>query len=307
MVRVFVVGGTGFVGRALLSGLRERGYEVFALARSRSRIAVLPEGVKPVLGDPLRPGSWQEEAAACEVGINLCGANIFRRWDEEYKRLIRDSRVLSTRMLGEALAGGQGRVLVNASAVGYYGETGEEEVTEEHPPGRDFLARVCVDWEREALGFQEKGLRVAVARFGIVLGAGGGALLRMLPAFRLGLGGPIGSGQQWFPWVHLADVVSGLIFLAEEEKARGPFNLVAPGIVRQREFARELGRVLRRPAFLPVPVWALRLIFGEVARVLATGCRAVPRRLLALGFKFAFPDLRPALQDLLRPGKGGRI
>ncbi len=295
------------MGRALLRALLERGYEVRALVRSRRRIAVLPEGVKPVLGDPLRPGSWQEEAAACRIGFNLVGATIFRRWNESYKQLIRDSRVLSTRMLGEALAGGEGRVLVNASAVGYYGETGEEEITEECPPGKDFLARVCVDWEREALEFQKKGLRVAVARFGIILGVEGGALLKMLPVFRLGLGGAIGSGRQWFPWVHLADAVSGLIFLAEKSEAEGPFNLVAPGIVRHKEFARELGRVLKRPAFLPTPVWGLRLIFGEVAQVLASGCRAVPRKLLALGFRFAFPYLRQALEDLLRKKHGGRL
>jgi len=305
MERVFVVGGTGFIGRALLSELLRSGYEVWALARNKARIAVLPEGVRPVLGDPLRPGPWQEEAAECTVGFNLVGASIFRRWSPEYKQLLWDSRILSTRLLGEALSQGAGRVLVNASAVGYYGNTGEEPVEEDHPPGEDFLARLCVAWEKEALSFEKRGLRVAVARFGIVLGADGGALLTMLPAFRLGLGGPLGSGHQWFPWVHRADVVAALIFLARNAEARGPFNVVAPGIVRQREFARELARVLRRPAFLPTPVWGLRLLFGEVAGVLTASCRAVPKKLLALGFRFAFPELTAALKNILRKEKGG--
>ncbi|MBX6423989.1 TIGR01777 family oxidoreductase [Thermosulfurimonas sp. F29] len=305
MVRVFVVGGTGFIGRALLSRLVKAGYEVWALVRSKARIAVLPEGVRPVPGDPLQPGPWQEEAARCAVGFNLAGASIFRRWSKEYKQLLRDSRILSTRLLGEALSRGEGRVLVNASAVGYYGDTGEITVEEDHPPGKDFLARLCVDWEKAALSFEKQGLRVAVARFGIVLGPDGGALLSMLPVFRLGLGGPIGSGRQWFPWIHRADVAAALVFLAETPGARGPFNLVAPEPVRQREFARELARVLRRPAFLPAPLWGLRLVFGEVAGVLAESCRAVPRRLLSLGFRFSFPKLRPALENILHK-KGGQ-
>lgn len=302
MKRVFVLGGTGFIGRHLLRALKERGYEVYALVRSRSRIALLPPGVRPVPGDPLRPGDWQREAASCEAGINLAGANIFRRWNEEYKRLLRESRILSTRFLGEALP--EGATLINASAVGYYGDCGEEEVAEDHPPGQDFLARLCTDWEREALALENKGCRVAISRFGIVLGNDGGALLKMLPAFRLGLGGPIGNGQQWFPWIHIADVVSGLIFLLDNPEARGPFNFVAPEAVRQRDFARMLGKVLHRPALIPAPVRLLRLVFGEVASVLTAGCRARPRRLLDLGYTFLFPGLKEALENLLQ--KGGK-
>ncbi len=299
MAKIFVVGGTGFIGRYLLRELLAKGHEVWALVRSRQKIALLPQKVIPVPGDACVPGEWQEKAAACEVGINLAGVNIFKRWNEEYKKLIRDSRVVSTQLLGEALSGGEGQVLVNASAVGYYGDTGEEEVTEEHPPGNDFLAKTCVAWEKAALGFQEKGLRVCVGRIGIVLGPDGGALLRMLPAFRLGLGGPIGNGRQWFPWIHIQDLVAAFRFLAEEEKASGAFNLVSPGIVRQREFARILGKVLRRPAVLPLPVQMLKLLFGEVGSVLTASCRARPTRLLNLGFRFRYPELEEALRDLL--------
>ncbi|QJA06991.1 TIGR01777 family protein [Thermosulfurimonas marina] len=298
MKRVFVAGGTGFIGGHLLRALVEKGLEVRALVRSRAKVARLPQGVRAVLGDPLRPGPWQEEAATCEVAFNLTGANIFRRWDEEYKRLIRDSRVLSSRLLAETLP--PGGTLVNASAVGYYGDTGEEEVDEDHPPGEDFLARVCREWEEAAFSGELRGLRVVVGRFGVVLGPDGGALLKMLPAFRLGFGGPIGDGRQWFPWIHVRDLVEALLFLAERPEARGPFNLVAPEVVRQRDFARTLGRVLRRPAFLPTPRWALRLLFGEVAQVLTASCRARPRRLLDLGFRFRFPRLFEALEDLLR-------
>ncbi|RUM88048.1 MAG: TIGR01777 family protein [Thermodesulfatator sp.] len=298
MKRVFVAGGTGFVGGHLLRALVKRGFEVRALVRSRTKVARLPEGARAVLGDPLRPGPWQEEAAACEIAINLTGASIFRRWNEEYKRLLRDSRVLSTRFLVESLP--PGAVLVNASAIGYYGDTGEEEVDEDHPPGEDFLARLCKEWEETAFSGEARGLRVAVGRIGVVLGCDGGALLQMLPAFRLGLGGPIGDGRQWFSWIHVEDLVEALIFLAEKPEARGPFNLVAPEAVRQKEFARLLGRILRRPAFLPTPSFVLRLLFGEVARVLTASCRVRPRRLLELGFRFRYPRLREALEDLLR-------
>jgi len=302
--KVFVVGGTGFIGRHLVGALVEQGYEVWALVRSRKRIARLSEKVRPVLGDACVPGQWQEEASKCEIGINLAGANIFHRWNEGYKRLILESRVLSTRFLAEALIGGEGRVLFNASAVGYYGDTGEESVDETYPPGKDFLARVCVEWEAEALKWQRRGFRVCVGRFGTVLGPDGGALLKMLPAFKLGLGGPIGNGRQWFPWIHVKDLVSAIIFLVRREETSGPFNLVAPGAVRQKEFARTLGRVLRRPALLPLPVKLLKLILGEVGTVLSTSCRASPKKLLESGFEFSYPHLEEALRDLLAK-KGG--
>jgi len=297
--RVFVVGATGFIGRHLVEALLEEGYEVWALVRSPYKIMCLPEKVRPVLGEAHKPGPWQEEASKCEIGINLAGASIFHRWTEEYKRLILDSRVLSTRFLGEALVQGRGQVFFSASAIGYYGDTGEEEVDETYPPGKDFLAQVCVSWEAEALKWQSQGLRVCVGRLGIVLGPDGGALRRMLPAFKLGLGGPLGNGHQWFPWIHMKDVVSAIIFLIRHEKASGPFNIVAPEVVRQKEFVRTLGRLLRRPAVIPLSVRLLKLFFGELAEALTTSCKAQPQNLLALGFKFAYPHLEKALKDLL--------
>ncbi len=297
MRRVFVAGGTGFVGRYLLRGLVREGYEVYALVRKKSKLRFLPEGVRPVMGDPLEPGKWMEVASRCHMGINLAGANIFRRWTRAYKELLLNSRVLSTRNLGQALS--PGSVLLNASAVGYYGDCGEEEVSEKHPAGEDFLASLCVQWEKEALNFSTKGIRVVIARFGIVLGKGG-ALQKMLLPFRLGLGGSIGRGLQWFSWIHIEDLISALIFLGEKSGAEGPFNLVSPDPVRQMEFARTLARVLKRPAFLPLPKSLLRLLFGEVASVLTSSCRAIPTRLLELDFKFRFPELTPALEDILR-------
>lgn len=296
MKRVFVAGGTGFVGRYLLGDLVREGYEVYALVRKKSKLRFLPEGVRPVMGNPLEPGEWMEVASRCHMAINLTGANIFRRWTRAYKELLLKSRTLSTRNLGQALS--PGSVLINASAVGYYGDCGEEEVTEKHPAGEDFLARLCVQWEKEALNFSTKGIRVVIARFGIVLGKGG-ALQKMLLPFSLGLGGPIGRGLQWFSWIHIEDLISALIFLGEKSEVEGPFNLVSPNPVRQGEFARTLARVLKRPVFLPLPKSFLRLLFGEVASVLTSSCRVIPTRLLELGFKFRFPELTPALENIL--------
>ncbi len=298
MKRIFVAGATGFIGSLLVKELAKQGYEVHALVRGLKKARNLPPGVHPVFGDAMLPGTWQEEASLCQVGINLVGVSIFRRWTKPYREIILASRLTSTRLLGEALSQGKGRVLINASAVGFYGDRGEEEVLEGHPPGSDFLARVCQRWEEEAFKFKDR-LRVVTLRQGVVLGKGGGALSKMLLAFRLGLGGPMGSGKQWFSWIHIADEIRAIIFLMEREHLNGPFNLVAPYPIRQREFARILGKVLHRPAFLPLPSWALKLAFGEAGTILLQSCRAKPMRLLEAGFSFLYPDARAALESLV--------
>ncbi|NPA48992.1 MAG: TIGR01777 family protein [Thermodesulfobacteria bacterium] len=298
-MRVFVAGGTGFVGPHLIREFLAEGYEVKALVRHPDRIARLPEGAEPVSGDPLKPGPWQEICASSQIVVNLVGANIFSRWTPAYKRLIRETRVYATRQIVSCL--GKGAVLLNASAVGFYGaDRGEEEVTESSGPGNDFLARVCQEWEREALAGERRGARVCLMRFGIVLGPDGGALKKMLLPFKLGLGGPLGSGKQWFPWIHIKDLCRAAVFLAQKETLAGPFNFVAPGIVRQKEFVKALGRVLRRPAILPVPAFVLRLVFGELADLFLGGVKARPARLLEAGFRFQFPEIESALEDLLR-------
>ena len=297
--KVFVAGGTGFIGPYIIEEFLTRGFEVNVLVRHPSRKDRLPSGARPLLGDPLRPGPWQEVCFSSQVVINLVGANIFSRWTPAYKRLIRETRVQATKQIVVALR--EGAVLLNASAVGFYGaDRGEEEVTEEASPGKDFLAEVCQAWEREALEGEKRGARVCLMRFGIVLGRDGGALKKMLLPFRLGLGGPLGSGNQWFPWIHIKDLCRAASFLAENSTLFGPFNFVSPGIVRQKEFVKALARVLRRPAIFPVPGFILKLFFGELAALFLGGVKARPQRLLEHKFRFQFPEIEEALKDLLK-------
>jgi uncharacterized protein len=298
-MKVLVTGGSGFVGTALCHGLLAAGHQVTVLTRSPEAARRLAEGVRPLVGDPTQPGAWQDGAATHQGFINLAGASIFGRWTEDYKALLRNSRVLTTRNLVEAMARAEGpSVLVSASAVGYYGFKGDEELDEASPPGEDFLARMAIAWEAEAEAASRLDARVVRTRFGIVLGKGGGALSQMLPIFKLGLGGPMGSGKQWFSWIHLADLVSALIFCLESG-IRGSANCTAPQPVTNREFAKALGRAIHRPAFLTAPGFAIKLRLGEFGSVLLEGQRVLPGALLAAGFQFQFPTIDQALKDIL--------
>jgi uncharacterized protein (TIGR01777 family) len=306
-MRVFLTGGTGLVGTRLIKRLRERGDEVVLLTR-RPAVARDKLGDGTVVeGDPTQPGPWMDAVADCDAVINLAGENIFgRRWSDDFKKTLLDSRVRSTENVVQALArhpkapGGASKVLVNASAVGYYGPRGDEEINEDAPPGDDFLAHVCVEWEKAARGAEAAGARVALMRIGVVLDREGGALAALLTPFKMGVGGPAGSGRQWMPWIHHADVVGLLLFAMDNAGARGPINTTAPHPVTNREFSKALGRALHRPAFLPVPGFALRLRFGEVAGVILTGQRVVPREALKLGYAFQFPTVDAALADILK-------
>ena len=300
-MKVLVTGGSGFVGTTLCARLVAQGHAVTVLTRSERGAKRLPAGVQACVGDPTAPGDWQQEAAQCDALVNLAGASIFSRWSSEYKALIRASRIDTTRNLVEAISRRQGDdppVLVSASAVGYYGPRGDEELSEQSPPGEDFLAGVCREWEAEAQAATRFGARVVCARFGIVLGRGGGALGQMLPLFKLGLGGPLGGGRQWFSWVHQADLVEALLFCLTKQMS-GAANCCAPAPVRNREFTRTLGRVLGRPAILPAPGFAVRLAMGEMGSVVLTGQRVIPQALSRAGFSFQFPELEGALRDLL--------
>lgn len=301
-MEVFVTGGSGFVGRSLCQGLLRKGHGVTVLSRSAGAAGRLPPGVKTCLGDPTSPGPWQEEAARCQGFVNLAGASIFERWTPEYKRLILESRLESTRNLVRAMGRRQASepaVLLSASAVGYYGFHGDEELDESAPAGNDFLAQVCRQWEAQANQAQDLGARVVRTRFGIVLGDKGGALGKMLPIFRLGLGGVLGSGNQWFSWIHQQDLVAALTWCLEKPEASGAVNCTAPRPVTNRDMAKALGRALRRPSFWPVPGFAVELALGEFGSVLTQGQRVLPRRLTAMGFGFAFPTVEQALADLL--------
>jgi uncharacterized protein (TIGR01777 family) len=306
-MRVFVTGGTGLIGTRLIKRLRERGDEVALLTRRPDAIRDQFAGCAVIEGDPMTAGAWTDAVADCDAVVNLAGENIFaKRWNEDFKRLLMDSRLKTTENVVAALArkprtsAGAAKVLVNASAVGYYGPHGDEELDENSPPGDDLLARVCVAWEKSALTAQDAGVRVVLLRIGVVLDSGGGALATMLTPFKLGLGGPVGSGKQWMAWVHGADVAGLVLFALDNAAAEGPINAAAPNPVTNRDFTKALGRALHRPTFMPVPGFMMRLRFGGVAEVIVEGQRVLPKRALELGYQFQFPTLDAALADILK-------
>jgi len=252
--------------------------------------------VEVVIADGRRPGPWQEHVSRSGLVVNLAGASIFSRWTSSRKRLIAESRLLTTMNIVESLQAGT--VFFSTSAVGYYGFRGDEEIYEDDTPGTDFLAGICRQWEGEAVKAEAKGVRVLVTRFGIVLGKGG-ALAKMLPPFRLGLGGRLGSGDQWFSWIHMEDLTGALKFLLADEKASGPYNFTSPQPVRNRDLAASLGRVLHRPAFLPAPGIAIHLAMGELGNVVLRGQRVLPARLQEAGYTFRYPGIDEALSAAL--------
>jgi uncharacterized protein len=306
-MRVFVTGGTGLIGTRLIRQLRERGDEVLLLTR-RPAAATDRFGreVEVVEGDPMQAGPWMEAIGRCDGVINLAGENVFnRRWNQRFKQLVRDSRMQATEHVVQALAknphrdGGEPKVLVNASAIGYYGAHADEELTEASPPAEDYMAQLCVDWEKAALAAQAHGVRVVTVRVGIVLDREGGALAKLLTPFKLFAGGPVGSGKQWMSWIHHADMVGLFLFGLDNPQASGALNGTAPNPVTNREFSRTLGRVLHRPSCFWTPRLMLRLALGEVADVVATGQRVLPQAPLALGYCYRFPPLEDALRDIL--------
>jgi uncharacterized protein (TIGR01777 family) len=301
-MKVFITGGTGFVGSAVVEALLGRDYEVTILTRSAPRGQLRTGRVAYVEGDPRQGGKWQERVAEHDGVINLAGASIFCRWTSANKRAIRESRIETTKNLVEGLSGRKGRetVLINASGTGYYGFREEDGVGENASAGRDFLAVLSQEWETEAQKAAEYGVRVALCRLGVVLGRNGGALNKMAPAFRAGLGSSLGRGAQWFSWIHEKDLANIFLFLLSRRDASGPVNCTAPHPVRNRELTSALGRALRRPTFLPsLPAPLLKIGLGEFAQVFLEGQCAVPARLLNLGFDFRFPTLDKALADLL--------
>ena len=299
-MKIVVTGGTGFVGRAVCKRLLERGCQVTAVGSRRSADILDHRHYKYIAADTTRHGPWQEVSAAADAVVNLTGRTIFKRWTQRYKQLLHDSRILTTRNLVDALVPSRGTRLLSTSAIGYYGAAGEQILVESSPPGDDFLARLSVEWEAEALKAQAKGLQAAVMRFGVVLGRGGeGALAKMLPVFRLGAGGPLGNGRQWFSWIHLEDLVAAVIFLLTNPTAAGAYNFCAPQPVRNRELAAALGKILNRPAIIPAPAMALKLVLGEFSQTLLSSQRVVPARLERAGFEFRFATLESALDDLV--------
>jgi uncharacterized protein (TIGR01777 family) len=297
-MRVAVTGATGTIGRALVRELSERGDEVTALSRDPERARSLLDVEAVEWAEPKSQPPPVEALRGRDAVVHLLGEAVAQRWSEEAKREIRDSRVLATRNLVTGLRDldDRPRVLVSQSAAGWYGHRGDERLTEDAPAGGDFLAEVVVDWEAEARKAEDLGMRVALTRTGVVLSESGGALDRMLPPFKLGVGGPVAGGDQYVPWVHVDDVAGALLFALDTEAASGPINVAAPEPATNRELSKALGRVLRRPAVVPVPGFALRILYGEMASIVTTGVRMVPRRLEDLGYAFRRPDLDDALR-----------
>jgi uncharacterized protein (TIGR01777 family) len=297
-MRIFLTGATGLIGRALAASLAADGHEVVALSRGAAPEG-LPAGTKVVTGDPSVAGPWQEELARCDGCVNLAGEPVAGgRWTDERRKRIRDSRVLSTRNVASVVGAGGPGVLVNGSAIGYYGARGDEVIDETFPAGNDFLGHVALEWE-EATRAAARRARVVLVRTGIVLSPDGGALPKLVLPFKMLAGGPIGDGGFWQSWIHVADQVGILRLALEDPLAQGPVNATAPDPVRNRDLARSLGRVLRRPSLLVAPAFAVRAVLGEMAEVVLASQRVVPSRALALGYRFRWPSLEPALRDLL--------
>lgn len=298
-MKILVSGSHGLVGTALIKSLTEDGHDVVRLVREKLNV-----GKNEIEWHPDQDRIDAQRLEALDAIIHLAGESIASgRWTDEKKRSIRDSRVKGTRLLSTTLAqlSRPPAVFISASAIGYYGNRGDEVLTESSQPGNDFLSSVCVEWEEATRPAAEKGIRTIHARFGIILDTHGGALAQMLTPFRAGLGGRIGDGKQWMSWIALEDVVGGLKFLLDDSSARGPVNLVAPNPVTNAEFTRTLGRVLSRPTFFPIPAFGARLAFGEMADALLLSSQRVdPAVLEDKGFPFYWPTLEPALRHLLQ-------
>jgi uncharacterized protein len=305
-LRVTVTGATGLIGRALIAALQARQAQLTVLSRDPVRAAAM---LATGAGAPVETVRWEsmggpappQALAGRDAVVHLAGENVAQRWTPRVKEAIRESRVIGTRNLVAGLGHAQPRphTLLSGSAIGYYGPHGDEPLDEEASAGNDFLGQVCAAWEAEAGKASELGVRVTQVRTGVVLDPGGGALAKMLPAFRLGLGGPVAGGRQYMSWIHRDDLVAMMVAALDDERWVGPFNATSPEPVTNRDFSRALGRALRRPALLPVPGAVLRLRFGEMAEIVTTGARVVPAKPLVLGYQFRHAHLAGALRSAI--------
>ncbi len=298
-MKILITGGTGFVGSCLTNTLLQRGDEITVIGSSSAKNLESGSNLHFIQADTSKEGEWQNSVGGQDVIVNLTGRTIFNLWSASYKEKIYSSRVDTTRNIVTALPQETDIILLNTSAAGFYGDSGENERDESCPPGNDFLAEVCQDWEKEARAAEEKGARVAIMRFGVVLGKQGGAIATMKTPFKLGMGGSIGSGKQWFPWIHVDDLVAAILFLIDSSDLSGVFNFTAPDSVRQKEFARALGRAVNRPTFMPTPAFVMKSLLGEFGQTLLMGQKVIPKALQERGFVFKYPQLKDALQEIL--------
>jgi uncharacterized protein (TIGR01777 family) len=300
---IVLTGGTGLIGRRLYNAFRVRGERVTILTRNTDRAAkTFPDAERILLWAPGVAGEWRSALNGADAVVHLAAESIGgERWTEQYKKRILDSRVYGTREIVDAIEAAAVRpgVLVSASAVGFYGDTGDAVVDERSPAGGDFLAGVCVAWEREAVRAAETGTRVVMTRMGVVLADDGGALEKFITPFRMFAGGPIGSGEQWFPWVHIDDAVGIFLHAVDHPEVHGVLNAVSPGLLRNREFAAALGEALKRPARFSVPGFAIKLAIGGFGESILGGQRVLPMRTLASGYRFKYETIAKALSDLI--------
>ena len=300
-MKIVLSGATGFIGRHLVETLSREAHTLMVLTRHPSGRGGT-ESLKFETWDAKNLGAWVEQMEGADALINLSGESIAaRRWSPEQKKRIYASRIDAAKALVQALAKARQRpkVLINASAVGYYGNVEQGEVTESCGKGRGFLADTCDQWEKEARVAEIVGTRVVLARFGVVLEKEGGALQKMLPPFQFFMGGPLGSGRQWFPWIHREDAVRSLLFCLQTPSISGPVNVASPEPVRLKEFCTILGKVMNRPSWAPVPAFVLKILLGEMSEMLLTGQRALPKKLIEAGFEFRYPKLEGALSEIL--------
>lgn len=300
-MRIVITGGTGLIGRALSADLSSDQHDVIVLSRDPGSAPEMPPHVRLVAWDARSAAGWADLAEGADAIVNLAGASLNRRWTPRNKRIIRESRLNAGRAVVEAVeqAAQPPRVVIQASGTGGYGPRGDDVITEEADLGSGFLGRTAADWEASTEPVEDRGVRRPIVRSSVVLSSEGGAFPLMALPFRLFVGGPLGSGKQWFPWIHMEDEVRAIRFLIQNEAASGPFNLTAPNPVTNAQFSRMLGEVMRRPSFFRVPAFAVRLVLGEMSTVVLTGQRALPQRLIELGFAFHYPRLKPALRALV--------
>lgn len=302
-MKIAVTGATGFVGRALVQQLIAEKEQVLVLTRNPDKAKrIWPSGVEIVGYSVTTGGEWQRQISGCSGVVNLAGAPIAEeRWTAERKQILRDSRILGTEKIVEAIAAADPKpqVLVNTSAIGYYGTSETAEFDETSPAGDDFLAQLCVEWEQSAQAVSEYGVRSVILRFGIVMGDGG-AIAKMIPPFKMFAGGPIGSGQQWFSWIHIDDLVNLILFALRQPQMQGTFNATAPNPVRMNDLASIMGNILNRPSWLPVPSFVLDALLGDGAQVVLEGQKVLPKKTLDSGFKFQHPNPKEALRKVLQ-------
>jgi uncharacterized protein len=298
-MKILITGSSGFVGTRLTHFFLEAGHDVTGVDVAPDQGSSRHPLFQYVRADTTTKGNWQDILNNIDVVINLAGKNIFHRWTKAYKKLIYDTRILTTRHLVEALPDQTDTLFISTSAVGYYGDRKDTVLDENEHSGNDFLARVCVDWEREASKAKSKSARVVITRFGVVLGKNGGALSKMIPAYRLFAGGPLGDGKQWFPWIHIDDLTAAMNYLIEHPVIDGPVNFCASQAVRNIGFSKALARHLNRPAFFRVPAAMLRMAAGELGDMALSSQRAYPKKLLSAGFEFIHPDIDSALSEAL--------